>query len=1158
MLLLLLLPGGHGTSTDTSSGFQELARLEELVHARNACQLPGCSINYECFMPVLMRAVSRGYVKSVHAQFVADGLRNGFSLGVSADSLRGQRVFRNYPTAYTARDSVTESVRSRVDAGRTLVLGPWSQVKVTLYGLYKHFFIFPMGAVPKPHQPSVMRPTSDHSRTGLNAATVMGILGHSLDTYKRVAWLLNKNYFMYVSDVADAFMLIPLAPWLWAFFLFRWAISEPSNPNDEDLLVHLMGDFGSRGLPGTFKIFLVDVVVQMARSEFVLTLPLVIYVDDAGLISEHKNLVDTEMPEFQKWSKKVCGVDWKALKDRVGSQTPEYIGFIWDSRSFTRCLVEHKVLAYLDAIARAADSPALTLRDRQSLAGKIQRAIMTFPPGAACLLTNCYILMSGLIFPWQKRRTTAAERADYRFVHDMLKLNVGKGYYRYDGFEEAPTVHTDASKSKGFCGGGWVSACGMYDYFCYGTSCSRKPIDELEGDVPVRALERLAPKLFTRQVPMGIDNQSFMGSARKGRSKVTRLNVIVKRLFYLQIRYSFIVLPFYIPTDENYLADHLSRGRLSEFLRAVPSSGFIPSNVYLFCCPDAGRTVTFDYGNGSMAALRQLLDTYSSNVSKDGPSKGPGVGGDSQLLSIPYSRANILAGLPPRFLERFDQVMDNRLADSSMSKVGTAVKRWKAFCDIEGWNYVLNTDDPERGGKIVAWILTMVDETELVYKSIETYVWGMRTWQVLQHQADPAFGVMNFRQFMASVAVLTAVPSEPREMFPLDVFEAMMESLDWDVFEQVQLGLICLVLLFTFSRTECPCPKAFTGPNCFVATKHWTVSDFKLVRHPSGLWVLWVRFKGIKQDLRMDRASARQSVDWLPFDPADGKQVGRDWVPIGDVTSRPHFSVSRFYMRAAQLLGQVQDEDDAMFLSRDRTRPLLYSGFISDLHSALARASLPKNWPHGIRVLGYNLSKSSLGADITQAHGGWLSSGHSRYERFSQTTVLGIGAGMLGEVNPFDAAAPRAVSRGGTSRAPDAQAAASDEAPDEAADDDSDSDASDTPDDSLPDGYTQEKRVTPSNRTYFVYFAPTGERFESKVACWRHSVRSSSSPVRDDTPRSPGPRSGAHRARRSSSPVRSRRELCNAPGPDGLLCTFINGHLGGHSFEEGLTGLRRR
>ena len=49
----------------------------------------------------------------------------------------------------------------------------------------KDFFVFPLGAVPKPHAPDVMRPTSDHTRTGFNAATVLGILGHSLDSVQR-------------------------------------------------------------------------------------------------------------------------------------------------------------------------------------------------------------------------------------------------------------------------------------------------------------------------------------------------------------------------------------------------------------------------------------------------------------------------------------------------------------------------------------------------------------------------------------------------------------------------------------------------------------------------------------------------------------------------------------------------------------------------------------------------------------------------------------------------------------------------------------------------------------------------------------------------------------------------------------------------------------
>ena len=49
--------------------------------------------------------------------------------------------------------------------------------------------VFPMGAVLKPDQPDdtppellEWRPTDDHTRTGFKAHTVLGILGHSLNT----------------------------------------------------------------------------------------------------------------------------------------------------------------------------------------------------------------------------------------------------------------------------------------------------------------------------------------------------------------------------------------------------------------------------------------------------------------------------------------------------------------------------------------------------------------------------------------------------------------------------------------------------------------------------------------------------------------------------------------------------------------------------------------------------------------------------------------------------------------------------------------------------------------------------------------------------------------------------------------------------------------
>ena len=80
----------------------------------------------------------------------------------------------------------------------------------------------------------------------------------------------------------------------------------------------------------------------------------------------------------------------------------------------------------------------------------MQRAVMTMPPGAGCLLANTFSLMRGLHRGYQRRRTTAAERADYRYFHDVLDLNLGSGYFSFDRFTEGPNVQSDASKSTFF------------------------------------------------------------------------------------------------------------------------------------------------------------------------------------------------------------------------------------------------------------------------------------------------------------------------------------------------------------------------------------------------------------------------------------------------------------------------------------------------------------------------------------------------------------------------------------------------------------------------------------------------------------------------------------------------------------------------------------
>ena len=195
-------------------------------------------------------------------------------------------------------EQVGRATQKRIDAGKTICIGEWSRVHERLRTDVKDFYVCPLGAVPKPLEPTEVRPASDHTRTGLNASTCMDELKHALTANADVAWLLKQNYFMYVTDVEAAFPLLPRAPWLWGFMLFR--VCLPGDARRSMLCMHTHGDFGTSGMPGCFYIFFARVVIPMARSELVLTLPLVVYVDDCALIGPSKPELDAEMADTQR------------------------------------------------------------------------------------------------------------------------------------------------------------------------------------------------------------------------------------------------------------------------------------------------------------------------------------------------------------------------------------------------------------------------------------------------------------------------------------------------------------------------------------------------------------------------------------------------------------------------------------------------------------------------------------------------------------------------------------------------------------------------------------------------------------------------------------------------------------------------------------------
>ena len=524
----------------------------------------GMSLNLPLWNKWLPLAVQAGKVCQKAADKVLSGITIGFDLGVQENKMGSAKVRKNYASALDNAAMVSDALRKRVVAGKTLKLGDWNSRDGFPTG--HEGCNVPQGAVAKKLQPDLVRPVSDHTKTHFNDNCDTTDLMHTLDTYAEIAAELKQDYYMRVEDVDGAFPVLPLAPKVWKYMYVIWydidrPLSEQKAPNT--LYTHVFGDFGTAAMPGVWDMFW-RCVKAMAEVAGVRALPMPHFVDDNSIIGPNAAEVDTEAEALGRFVAEL-GVPFKDLKSRSAALKQLVLGFWWDSVERTRTLETEKVAVYLDHLERAISAKWLSLKDLQILAGRMQRASMTMPPRAIVYLGELLRLMSGLKYPWHRRRVTAAVRRDLRILHAALAENQGRGYFCFDHFERAPAVYTDASKDARFAGGGFFSECGAYDYWKFGSAVARQPIDYLEGAAVVRAAEALGPKWRKKLVPIFIDNSAFQGAFRKGRSKAPRLNLLLEQLFALSVKYDCVFEPHWISTHDNIAADALSRCQLPRF-----------------------------------------------------------------------------------------------------------------------------------------------------------------------------------------------------------------------------------------------------------------------------------------------------------------------------------------------------------------------------------------------------------------------------------------------------------------------------------------------------------------------------------------------------------------------------------------------------------------
>ena len=370
-----------------------------------------------------------------------------------------------------------------------------------------------------------------------------------------------------------------------------------------------------------------------------------------------------------------------------------------------------------------------------------------------------------------------------------------------------------------------------------------------------------------------------------------------------------------------------------------------------------------------------------------------------QQASLSYARTSIFTGMPDGLRTTVESIMDSRLSESSWRTVRAGHKRWLVTCAARGFTRVIETDDPERGQKLAAFVVDMLTDTSYVWSTISQYVWGVRVWQQSQGHADPIMGVLGWDTFMQGVRVLSWVPHEPRKRVPYEVISRILDYIlsQEPEFMLLQMGLLILVLLFTFSRTECPCPKTVNGRQNYDKEKHFRVEDFEVAPvKDTTTRALWVRFRAIKQDPRVERPEARA-------DRGDG--VVGDWSCLGEVDV-DKWNPIWWYRAVVRRWSGRRAREAPMFLDEAMQNPLTYGKALRwfyGLQRVVGVADEDLAGLHGLRVEGYNRTKAALGQPLAQAHGLWASAAVNRYERFMMTQVVRV-TGAIAGVDDGDAA----------------------------------------------------------------------------------------------------------------------------------------------------------
>lgn len=532
--------------------------------------------------PINIDAFERLMIESKYdtaeIQFIVDGFKNGFSIGYQGPQRR-KTYAPNHKLRVGTKLDLWNKVMTEVSEGR--YIGPLSENEIP----WDDFIQSPLSLVQKKNSnSSKLRLVFDLSYPKGNSVN-----SHTPEKLKRTSYydldhaILNsikagKNCYYTSADFSAAFRRIPIKREHWKWLMMR---AECPIDNKEYFFVDKNLCFGSGVSCAIFQ--RISNAIAHIQQYLTGSLRPTNFLDDFLQVDQLLKLSWMNLRKYQELCK-IIQFPLAEDKTTLPTQIIVFLGMLLNSRTQTISVPVEKINKAITQLENLLRCKKTTVKYLQQVTGLLNFICKAVVPGRA-FTRRLYAKINTLMKPFHHVRVDAEMRNDIMVWNLFLRNNAAlcRPFIDFTGSIQDTAIDLDftsdasAALDKGF-------ACCYKDFwFAYQwKDCGSKFLKAMEScEISINYLELVALAMGiisfaeyfrNKRVNIFCDNQSVVHMINQSTSSCRKCMILIRIITLISMEFHCRIFAKWVKSEDNILADSLSRGDFKRFWNHAPSS----------------------------------------------------------------------------------------------------------------------------------------------------------------------------------------------------------------------------------------------------------------------------------------------------------------------------------------------------------------------------------------------------------------------------------------------------------------------------------------------------------------------------------------------------------------------------------------------------------